>query len=438
MFRKEPKTTAYLYDTPIENIFIAEYMPEIPGDYLKVYLYAQMLASRGEAVPEEVLAQAAGYREIARALDMESVDVEKAFVYLEEMGLVEKQAGRWTFPMMKEKLFGSGKVQRGAASAARPDKGGQKEGAGAGRPSYRHILENKPIAEMTAKIQNIVERFLLPEENQAIIDWITTLQIDPDLIVRAYEYAKQRGATSHRYVNKVLLGWMDNGIRTREAADEYLSERDERHFVYRRVMQALGFTRNVTEEEARLIDEWVDVMDCRMPQILEACGKTAGIGNPNIKYIDAVLRRKMGMADTAGAARGDREPTRSQILSYYAHLREEAEARAEAARQDVYRKAPQVRQMDEQIRAASREMTNVMVGGGADKAERIRGLRAAIAKTENERTRLLTEMGIPIDFMNVRYRCARCGDTGVLDNGARCSCYLEVVKEAAGWHEEEK
>ena len=48
MFRKEPKTTVYLYDTPIENIFLAEYMPEIPGDYLKVYLYAQMLAAGGE------------------------------------------------------------------------------------------------------------------------------------------------------------------------------------------------------------------------------------------------------------------------------------------------------------------------------------------------------------------------------------------------------
>ena len=469
MFRKEAKTTAYLYDTPVENIFIAEYMPEIPGEYLKVYLYAQMLANKGDAMeshpapangaagsqagaaagtasaPDDGAvglgadSLAAGYRKIAKALHMEIVDVEKAFVYLAELGLAEKRAGRWTFPIMKEKLYGSGKVQRqgsAARGAQEGTQGSQAAGAQTGRPdAYRRLLQNKPVAEMTDKVQQIVGRFLLPEETKAIMDWITELGMDPDLVVRAYEYAKQRGATSHRYVGKVLMGWAENGIHTRRDADEYLSERDERHFVYRRIMQALGFSRNVTEEEARLIDEWVDELDCEMSQIMDACAKTAGIGNPNIKYVDAVLRNSRGGSKSQS---GQQEVSRNRVLAYYAHLREEAEQRAEMARQEVYAKVPQIRQMDEQIQAASREMTNVMVRGGADKLDRIRSLRAQLTQAEEARTRLLTEHGVPIDYMNVRYRCPRCGDTGVLDNGARCDCYLEVVKEAANWHEEEK
>jgi DnaD/phage-associated family protein len=291
---------------------------------------------------------------------------------------------------------------------------------------------------MTAKVQEIVGRFLLPEETQAIMDWITELGADPDLIVRAYEYARQRGATSHRYVSKVLIGWAENGIHTRQDADEYLAERDERHFVYRRIMQALGFSRNVTEEEARLIDEWVDELDCSMQQIMDACAKTAGIGNPNIKYVDAVLRNQKAGKGGQGGQSGQQEVSRNRVLAYYAHLREEAEERAEQARLDVYRRVPEIRQMDEQIAAASREMTNVMVQGGADKIERIQALRSRLQQTEQAKTRLMTERGIPIDIMNIRYRCPRCGDTGVLDNGARCDCYLEVVKEAADWHEEEK
>ena len=463
MFRKEPKTTAYLYDTPIENIFLAEYMPEIPGDYLKVYLYAQMLASKGEPMeslsPQDAAEQAAqndgqnggsgiglaegslasGYRRIAKALRMEPVDVEKAFLYLSELGLAEKRAGRWIFPEMKEKLFASSSARKRTAE------NGQTAGAGSGQPAgagdtaaYRRLLNNGPIADMTAKIQEIVGRFLLPEETQAIMDWITELGAEPELIVRAYEYARQRGATSHRYVGKVLLGWAENGIRTRKDADEYLAERDERHFVYRRIMQALGFTRNVTEEEARLIDEWVDELDCPMQQIMDACAKTAGIGNPNIRYVDAVLRnRKNGKGAQNGQA-GQQEVSRNRVLAYYAHLREEAEERAEQARLNVYRQVPEIRQMDEQIAAASREMTNVMIAGGADKIERINALRAQLKNTEQAKTRLMTERGIPIDIMNIRYRCPRCQDTGVLDNGARCDCYLEVVKEAADWHEEEK
>ena len=461
MFRKEPKTTVYLYDTPIENIFLAEYMPEIPGEYLKVYLYAQMLAAGGEG--GESLLQggaegapdagsglglaegslAAGYRRIAKALRMDPVDVEKAFLYLAEMGLAEKRAGHWVLPVMKEKLFGSSRQRTAAAArgqqAAAQQAGGRADGqaAGSGDPAYRRLLDNKPIAEMTAKVQEIVGRFLLPEETQAIMDWITELGADPDLIVRAYEYARQRGATSHRYVGKVLVGWAENGIFTRSDADLYLAERDERHFVYRRIMQALGFSRNVTEEEARLVDEWVDELDCSMQEILDACAKTAGIGNPNIRYVDAVLRNQK-TGKTAGGQGEKKEVSRNRVLAYYAHLREEAEERAEQARLAVYQKVPEVRQMDEQIQQASRELTNVMIQGGVDKLDRARMLRSRLQDTENAKARLLTEHGIPIDIMNVRYRCPRCGDTGVLDNGARCDCYLEVVKEAADWHEEEK
>ena len=454
MFRKEPKTTVYLYDTPIENIFLAEYMPEIPGDYLKVYLYAQMLASSGETAESPIYdaaapaqsgaagqaagglglaggSLAAGYRKIAKALRMEPVDVEKAFLYLSELGLAEKRAGRWVFPVMKEKLYGSPNTRRRT-----PENAGAA--GGADQTAYRRLLNNGPIADMTAKVQEIVGRFLLPEETQAIMDWITELGADPDLIVRAYEYARQRGATSHRYVSKVLIGWAENGIHTRQDADEYLAERDERHFVYRRIMQALGFSRNVTEEEARLIDEWVDELDCSMQQIMDACAKTAGIGNPNIKYVDAVLRNQKAGKGGQGGQSGQQEVSRNRVLAYYAHLREEAEERAEQARLDVYRRVPEIRQMDEQIAAASREMTNVMVQGGADKIERIQTLRSRLQQTEQAKTRLMTERGIPIDIMNIRYRCPRCGDTGVLDNGARCDCYLEVVKEAADWHEEEK
>ena len=363
---------------------------------------------------------------------------------------------------MKEKLYGSPNTRRrapenagtgiaagtpngaaGAAQTGQPGAAGQSAqngslAGGADQTAYRRLLNNGPIADMTAKVQEIVGRFLLPEETQAIMDWITELGADPDLIVRAYEYARQRGATSHRYVSKVLIGWAENGIHTRQDADEYLAERDERHFVYRRIMQALGFSRNVTEEEARLIDEWVDELDCSMQQIMDACAKTAGIGNPNIKYVDAVLRNQKAGKGGQGGQSGQQEVSRNRVLAYYAHLREEAEERAEQARLDVYRRVPEIRQMDEQIAAASREMTNVMVQGGADKIERIQALRSRLQQTEQAKTRLMTERGIPIDIMNIRYRCPRCGDTGVLDNGARCDCYLEVVKEAADWHEEEK
>jgi hypothetical protein len=37
----------------------------------------------------------------------------------------------------------------------------------------------------------------------------------------------------------------------------------------------------------------------------------------------------------------------------------------------------------------------------------------------------MTENNFRVDYMDVEYACKICGDTGVLDNGARCACFAE-------------
>ena len=46
---------------------------------------------------------------------------------------------------------------------------------------------------------------------------------------------------------------------------------------------------------------------------------------------------------------------------------------------------------------------------------------------------LLTENRVPVDYMEVRYKCPLCKDTGMTDEGIRCQCYIEREKEAAQW-----
>ena len=38
----------YLGDMPLENIFINEFLPIAPGDFVKVYLYARLYAELGQ------------------------------------------------------------------------------------------------------------------------------------------------------------------------------------------------------------------------------------------------------------------------------------------------------------------------------------------------------------------------------------------------------
>jgi hypothetical protein len=52
-FTKAKTENYYLHDTPVANIFIAEFMPDALGDYVKVYLYALMQMEAGGYLSNE-------------------------------------------------------------------------------------------------------------------------------------------------------------------------------------------------------------------------------------------------------------------------------------------------------------------------------------------------------------------------------------------------
>ena len=68
--------------TEIDNIFINDYLPSAPESCVKVYLYGLYLCSSGETIDNNLSA-------FAKHLNMEEEDVESAFYYWQEQGLVQ-------------------------------------------------------------------------------------------------------------------------------------------------------------------------------------------------------------------------------------------------------------------------------------------------------------------------------------------------------------
>ena len=68
--------------TPVENLFIEEYMLRAPGDYVKVYIYGLRLCYH--PVKE------ASVTSIARALGLEEKTVMDAFAYWERVGVLRR------------------------------------------------------------------------------------------------------------------------------------------------------------------------------------------------------------------------------------------------------------------------------------------------------------------------------------------------------------
>ncbi|MEE3363070.1 MAG: hypothetical protein VZQ84_05885, partial [Anaerovoracaceae bacterium] len=92
MYKREKADTRYLYETDVENLFINEYMPDAPSDYVKVYLLALMYAQSGVDASD---------REIAEVLRLDGSEIDAAWTYWEDVGAVSRDGGDIVFTSMR-------------------------------------------------------------------------------------------------------------------------------------------------------------------------------------------------------------------------------------------------------------------------------------------------------------------------------------------------
>ncbi len=405
--RREKIQNEYMFDTKVENIFINEYMISAPGNFVKVYLVALMYADLDKEIDDEML---------AKTLSIEKDEVERAWKYWSELGVVKRYRGEIIFQQLKEGLYG---MQQPEEVKEPPV-----------NQNSLHVLDNNILKELFDEVSRILARPINGVETQAIIDWIDVFGATPEVIAFAYLYCVSRKKDNVKYIGKVVQSWTEKGFTTIPQVETYLQEIDQRHYVYKRVMKALGFTRNASEEERRIIDRWIDDFDFSMEMILDACKKTSGISNPNINYINTVLINR-NKDKTGKDEKG--KVTRKHVMEYYEYIREKAENDAKIRKEEIYSVIPRLGEIDDQIKANYVELTKLAISGGADKQSKLNQLKRYNESLNDEIKNLLTQAGVPSDYMDVHYKCPLCKDTGMLDDGRQCSCYLQRSEEAANW-----
>ena len=415
-FIREKIKDFYLLDSRIENIFINEYMPTAPGDYVKVFIYGWMYAEHGLAMSNET---------IAKQLGMEEKDVLEAWSYWEKMGAVRKHyqdsRGKVDFIIefvnLKELLYGKN---------SSPVKGEEK------KSEKDNVFGNKAVKSMLSQMEKILGRALSSTEIGRVLAWLSDYGASPEIIVFASKYCADKSKTSLNYIERVVKEWADEGLQTVDQVNEKLQELDEKYYRYRRVLKALGFTRNATEAERQMMDAWFDQMGYTMERVLEACNKTAGISSPNFNYVNKVLENWSSEAQRRGED-VNKKPvvTQSVLNQYYDYLREKAEREAEARKAEVYDKLPRIAEIDEEIRKMSAQLSKALIMGNAEAESK--KINSVMDELSAERAVILTENNYEMDYTDIKYACEKCNDTGITDLGERCSCIKQRMEEAEIW-----
>ncbi|MBR6444528.1 MAG: DnaD domain protein [Firmicutes bacterium] len=407
--RRKTTKEYYLFDTNVENMFINEYMPNAPGDYVKVYLFALMYADLDQPMTDEML---------AKELGMQEEDVREAWDYWEELKVIHRTAYgeegvRIEFLSLKEQFYG--KSNRNG--------GDDVEGAMPVPPDG--VYSQDDLKSMFEYLEKVAGKAFSGTEIIEILNWVNETGAAPEVVMYAYRYCYSKKKTSIKYIATVVQQWTEKGLRDVEAVDDYLADTDQRRYQYRRIFRALGFIgRAPTEEEMRRMDSWFDEMGFTIDKVLDACSKTSGISNPNINYVDSVLKNWKKEADQPGSR------SAAAVGKYYEYIREEAEKDAEKRRREVLKKLPRIQEIDDELNELSREATKLILSGSDAKKG---ALDARVNGLLEERAVLMTDNGFPMDYMDVKYQCDKCRDTGFTDTGERCSCYEERAREAAVW-----
>ena len=107
-----------------------------------------------------------------------------------------------------------------------------------------------------------------------------------------------------------------------------------------------------------------------------------------------------------------------------ARFDEDKQRRAEnfrARERAVYTKCPRIEEIDREL---SHTMAKIIASGlrrGTDPRPAIEALREENLNLQQEKRLLLTQMGLPNDYLEEKPKCPRCGDTGFLGSEV-CAC----------------
>ena len=409
-FDKGKTKDYYLFTTDVENVYINEYMTEAPGEYVKAYLYGLFCSEHGMELKSALMAE---------VLHMDEDRLREAWEYWERMNVVaiEEEDDDYTvvFLSLREQLFsGEQGVERAIDM------------------SDEVMDEDEEFKRLTEAAEDMLGRPLNGRELQEIDSWTKELGVPGEVIHEAFDYCVEIGKPSINYISKVILAWAKEGLTDREMVKEYLEKTSERQGIYRRILNSLGLKRNVTEAEKRLVDSWLDDMKFSLERILEACEKAGFTQSPNLRYVNKVLENWKQEADTWGRDVNQRVNVSQNTLNkYYEYLRNQAEKRAEGRRQEVYNKLPEIRQIDINLQSLSSKISRGLLGGST--VQDMNSVRQEIRNLEKERAILLTENNYALDYTDVKYLCPKCSDTGIDENGQRCSCTRERMGEAELW-----
>ena len=450
----------FLYKTRVENLFINEFLPDAPGDCVKVFLFGLMYAQYNQEIDSRTMGITLGITE---------KDVDNAWRYWESKGLInlreDESGGIEEIEFIRQIDLFYGKtiedtypVDEDTSKPHAPEhedstsEDSSRDEADESADAIIERLINRQLRDLFRKYEMQTGRTLSTHEAGKLTDAIKVYGIEPDVLDFAIDYCVGIDKGSVDYICKVALRWTEDGAKDVGMVKQMLDKRSKRNDAYRKVFAELGFNRLPNPSDREIMDRWFDELGCSLKDVLDACKAAGGMGEPHLRYVNKVIENRIlekggvntraeqnrnnsaGQSRPASSSQAPEETakvSRKVLRDYYEYIRNEEDNAYKARLAEITERIPAIKEL-----FSSETKLNSLVitmKPGPDAKEKRQRLRARRQELEEEKRALLAGSGYPEDYLERKYRCNICKDTGYTDEGRVCTCARDRAEEAYEW-----
>lgn len=252
--------------TDIPDIFFSEYLGNLPGDYIKIYLYLVFLAKYNRDVK---------INDLSKKLSLPVNIISEGVKCLEKEGLILRKTNGYIIVDLQELVLNniySPKIQTSAEK----------------------IEENAKNKERIKLVEYLNDRYFQgvmgPTWYNDIDLWFRKYEFDEQVMINLFDYCFKKSALHKNYVQAVAEAWALNKIKTLDDLEEYYMNQEKNIKIKNTIAKKLGKRNGLTQYEEAYIEKWLNEYNYGLDVIELALKRTTYRSNPTFEYINNIIK----------------------------------------------------------------------------------------------------------------------------------------------------
>ena len=251
--------------TKLPDVFFTEYLSQLSGDCIKIYLYMSFLAKYNKDIK---------LNDLSKKLNIPLKTMQDSIKILEDEKIITKKNTGYIINNLQEIELHKLYAPKVTSSPEEIEK----------------IAQNKYRAKAIENINNEFFQGMMSPSWYSDIDlWFKKYSFDEEVMNALFRYCFNRSALHRNYIQTVAESWFQNKIKTFNDLDKYYEKQEKLNTLEKTISRKLGITRNLTQYEEGYIEKWNIDFGYNLDIIEIALKKTTSKSNPNFEYLDKLL-----------------------------------------------------------------------------------------------------------------------------------------------------